>query len=767
MQKLESSHSFYHQLDLNRRLDPLLHSVASIRHQDIQRIASLAMPFINLYQPASMGLSVLFGGAQVWTLSKHMLENAKNGEWQIFARHGVHVALMTTGIALSILMPIAGTIFSGTLQIGECIFRLSYHLKAGHYKEAAWQIAKIAHQLIYMAAVVYAAPELLLASLLAQALVELYRCYQEWQRGGHAPESLGHLLMAMLRLYQASSHAQVLHRNYFGHQIKQEDVKVLLADIKKQKSEHPEQLVDFEKILIDHYYSSKIRNISFQQETSDLTHIFFKNMSFANCDFSQIDFSHSLFQRVSTQHSNFSQSTMAFVRFDNFQAFKCDFSGLFSLDAIWNHCRFEGCNLQMAQNYESIFNDTHFENSNLTKSGFYRSIFNRAVFKGCGMEDGNFAETIHQQGQFKDSQLSYLCFNSAKMDDTSFVNCQLNETSFFDAQVKGCRIKDSDLTDCLLLDNKDQFQITGGISHRTTKPVIGLLWNFKSHGPFTDLIGEALKDCGATVLRFDYRIKELDKARLEIEVQDGLARLNREGIGANRLSIADALLKDYSGQAIEQVKAKTEKVASYIQGVLLPGGDDVEPEFYGQQAKGIDYEDDYQRSLFEFGLISQALAKKLPLQGICRGSQIVNVFMGGTLKQHVDDHMVVVHPLKINEECSEEAKKWMQTILEGDQINGLSMHHQASDRIGKGLNVVLEHEEVPEALISEDGNIVLTQFHPESYLFDQQKGKIDPAKLEKFKKLDPYYKVFFSFSFAKGKNFFSHLIKQASLQPVA
>jgi gamma-glutamyl-gamma-aminobutyrate hydrolase PuuD/uncharacterized protein YjbI with pentapeptide repeats len=756
----------YQQLDLNKRLDPMLQTVDHLRNQDIQRIANLAIPFLNLYHPTSIAVSLGLGATQVWTLGSQIITDSGQGEWRSMARHSFHLALVVSSIALSILMPVASVVLSSTSQMASSIYQLGCHLRNGKLVEAAKVLTHLANQLIYLASVLYATPELLFASLLAQACIELYRCYQEWQSEGHAPESLASLLMAFLRLYQASVHAQTLHRNYFGHQIGQEDIKVILADIDRQKKEHPERLVDFEKILIDHYYSSKIRHVSFSEETRDLSHLFFQNVSFKDCDFKHVDFTSSLFNRVWTKDCHFSGANFHHVFFNAFEARNCNFMGTSLLGSIWENCNIYSCDMTNVQGENASFGRTYFKETTLNKANFYEASFKKIAFDHCQIGDSNFADTVMQQVKFDHSQLEFTAFNSAVIDHSHFATCQLNETCFFDAQVSQSMIRDSDLTDCLLLNAKDQFQIKGGIPHQMTRPVIGLLWNFKTHGSFTDAIHLSLRDCKALVFRFDYRVKSSDLKNLDREIRQGIEEISKTELKEDRISIPDAVLKDYAEIEIGKIKQQTEKVSSFLNGLVIPGGNDIEPEFYGQKGQeGWEWDFDDHRSIFEFGLISQALGKGIPMQGICRGSQIVNVFLGGTLKQHVDNHLGVIHNLNIKEDCPKQAGKVIREIIGNKTIHGLSMHHQASDKIGQGLHVVIEEEGIPEALVSEDGKIILTQFHPEMYLIEKQLSQYKFSKEEKEKiNKDPFMHALFNNSFADGQNFFLHLIQQAGLQ---
>ncbi len=82
-----------------------------------------------------------------------------------------------------------------------------------------------------------------------------------------------------------------------------------------------------------------------------------------------------------------------------------------------------------------------------------------------------------------------------------------------------------------------------------------------------------------------------------------------------------------------------ESILDSLQGILLGGGGDVHPRYYHAPCDGTDPESiDIERDELEFYLIRAALERDLPILGICRGFQVLNVALGGTLIQHVDGH---------------------------------------------------------------------------------------------------------------------------------
>jgi putative glutamine amidotransferase len=149
-----------------------------------------------------------------------------------------------------------------------------------------------------------------------------------------------------------------------------------------------------------------------------------------------------------------------------------------------------------------------------------------------------------------------------------------------------------------------------------------------------------------------------------------------------------------------------------VDALVLAGGGDVDPRRYGQPATaeelyGIVAEHDE----VEFAVAGAVLHRELPVLAICRGMQVVNVALGGTLHQHIgDDHWFVHHPVDL-EPGSRVAKAAGDDRLE--QCH--SVHHQAVDRLGDGLRISARSVDgVTEAYETESGGwLVGVQWHPE------------------------------------------------------
>lgn len=145
-------------------------------------------------------------------------------------------------------------------------------------------------------------------------------------------------------------------------------------------------------------------------------------------------------------------------------------------------------------------------------------------------------------------------------------------------------------------------------------------------------------------------------------------------------------------------------------GLLLPGGGDLEPWRYGQEntaSRGLEPERDRE----ELELLDRFTAEKKPVLGICRGLQIINVYFGGTLIQDLAGHEQVcgcdrfhrvrTAPSPLGAAC-------------GDMEIVNSAHHQAADRLGSGLEAVQwSPDGVVEALCHRNLPVWAVQWHPE------------------------------------------------------
>jgi len=165
-------------------------------------------------------------------------------------------------------------------------------------------------------------------------------------------------------------------------------------------------------------------------------------------------------------------------------------------------------------------------------------------------------------------------------------------------------------------------------------------------------------------------------------------------------------------------------VLDLLDGLILAGGVDVTPSVYGQEPGPHTVGTVPERDRFEISLARRALERDLPLLGICRGMQVLNVALGGTLVQHVpdvygnDEHRRNIGTFTGNEHHVRLAPGSLAAEAAGEERHTTrSHHHQAIDEVGAGLMVTgwSEVDGLPEAVEIPDRRFVLgVQWHPEA-----------------------------------------------------
>jgi len=157
-----------------------------------------------------------------------------------------------------------------------------------------------------------------------------------------------------------------------------------------------------------------------------------------------------------------------------------------------------------------------------------------------------------------------------------------------------------------------------------------------------------------------------------------------------------------------------------IDGVLMPGGADVDPRNYGQEPVSNElYGIDSMQDEVDISLIRHVLSVGLPMLAICRGMQIANVALGGTLTQHMDSpHLYHVAPVTLESHTAELG-------LTNPTLEASCYHHQAIDELAEGLTVIGRAAEghVEAVKIDSAGWAFGVQWHPEDN-YDTERGQL-------------------------------------------
>lgn len=152
----------------------------------------------------------------------------------------------------------------------------------------------------------------------------------------------------------------------------------------------------------------------------------------------------------------------------------------------------------------------------------------------------------------------------------------------------------------------------------------------------------------------------------------------------------------------------------HLDGIVLSGGTDLDPAHYGARPDPHAYPAEPDRDRFELGLIELATDEDVPILGICRGAQLLNVWGGGSLRQHVPEHarydVAADEPVDV---ARIEPGTQLHELY-GDRLAINSLHHQTIERVADGWRVAaVSGDGEVEALEWPGHDVLAVQWHPE------------------------------------------------------
>lgn len=188
-----------------------------------------------------------------------------------------------------------------------------------------------------------------------------------------------------------------------------------------------------------------------------------------------------------------------------------------------------------------------------------------------------------------------------------------------------------------------------------------------------------------------------------------------------KILLAANLKKETYVEAVEKNGGKATaiycpEIDLSFDGLILCGGNDTDPEYYGEEIDGA-VKIDYERDKTEIAIARAYIEVGKPVMGICRGHQLLNIIFGGTLYQHIPNYLehqpqtqdcIVNHGVKAKKDSLAEK-------LYGEEFMVNSYHHQAIKELGKGLKVTAYSDDgtVIEAIEHESLSVLGFQWHPE------------------------------------------------------
>ena len=150
-------------------------------------------------------------------------------------------------------------------------------------------------------------------------------------------------------------------------------------------------------------------------------------------------------------------------------------------------------------------------------------------------------------------------------------------------------------------------------------------------------------------------------------------------------------------------------------GVCLSGGPDLDPETYGAHERHAELgPTEPSLDAFEIALARAALARDMPVLGICRGAQALNVACGGTLHQHLPGHRQSEPGCQATHEVEVLPRTRLAGLIGAGAHAVNSFHHQAVDRVGRGLRVAARAADGTVEAIEGRGLLIGVQWHAET-----------------------------------------------------
>lgn len=190
----------------------------------------------------------------------------------------------------------------------------------------------------------------------------------------------------------------------------------------------------------------------------------------------------------------------------------------------------------------------------------------------------------------------------------------------------------------------------------------------------------------------------------------------------------EGILKNYSAAlsacGVRSYIGKDLRYAVDCAGLLLAGGGDINPSFYGER-RTCSYNIDIRRDQDEIKLIRLFLVTGRPILGICRGIQILNVALRGTILQNVENTQMHQYSEKTGDKVHKISSSEQSFLrkLYGEEFFVNSAHHQAVGKLSDALAVSAVSEDgVIEAVENKEKKVYAVQFHPERMAFEHRRS---------------------------------------------
>jgi putative glutamine amidotransferase len=195
-------------------------------------------------------------------------------------------------------------------------------------------------------------------------------------------------------------------------------------------------------------------------------------------------------------------------------------------------------------------------------------------------------------------------------------------------------------------------------------------------------------------------------------------------------SVAEWILERGALAFLIPLNSKIPEYVDALDGLVLQGGADISPLAYGEEPRKPEWAGDPMRDRFEVELVRRFVDAGKPVLGICRGAQLINVALGGSLHQDIPDHRSEGYDTHAHDVRLEPGSGLARLYGELGPRRVVSIHHQAINRLGRDL--VVEARSVEDNIVEAirmkgRGYVCAVQWHPEFHR--ARDGFLDGGKL--------------------------------------
>lgn len=411
------------------------------------------------------------------------------------------------------------------------------------------------------------------------------------------------------------------------------------------------------------------------------------------------------------EENNFSKEIKGQIFSDSFSLKNMELVGI----------TFENCEFDWTPCSNSSLEKVIFRNCNIYNLCLMNSSLKDCLFYNCETREMAFIGAELNNVTFDRSTLISTSFENASLNSCIFSKSALPATHFFETNIKNSLIRDSDLKDTVFFGTFNQFEMDNKTKEtaRVTRPTTAILVNPEARGIANPKAYMKLDQSADTIpIRINMQAQNVKREGVNNEVELALSKVG--SYNKNKASIPQRLIAELAinpNSESARILKKAERLASQVDSLFLPGGEDVPPALYGQEiGEQTNWGDDYRRSILELGLIHQSFTKGIPLMAVCRGFQMSNVYFGAQLIQHIDGHKGVQRL-----ELSTPGKRGLYAEAMKNSIFCASFHHQAVSEESPAtehLETAVRYQGIVKAAeLDKSGAapMILLQFHPEFY----------------------------------------------------